>query len=232
MSSDSTNTTAFSQVELEEVNPHLRGGRVENRLGKTTPSSPDRDSNLDLPVLSSRAQHDKRVSQLRHRGGYFKEAHLSSTQALKPPTEFLLFQLSSGCNNDESSFVVLKQPTMTQSETTSTQDINQLKAWAALKRLTMEMTSAVVFVDFLTEPEDIIAHLSTKPPTDPTSNTFTPSITGIRSLLNQWVNSSLVTLAPSHPGLPNYSDQSIHCHSTVKKGIRHRSPSPDIVILD
>nr|CAD7432368.1 unnamed protein product [Timema monikensis] len=52
---------------FEEVNPHLRGGRVENHLGKTTPSSPDRDSNLDLPVLSSRAQHDKRVSQLRHR---------------------------------------------------------------------------------------------------------------------------------------------------------------------
>nr|CAD7199341.1 unnamed protein product [Timema douglasi] len=48
------------QVELEEVNPHLRGGRVENHLGKTTPSSPDRDSNLDLPVLSSRAKHDKR----------------------------------------------------------------------------------------------------------------------------------------------------------------------------
>nr|CAD7424604.1 unnamed protein product [Timema monikensis] len=41
------------QVELEEVNPHLRGGRVENHLGKTTPSSPDRDSNLDLPVLTS-----------------------------------------------------------------------------------------------------------------------------------------------------------------------------------
>nr|CAD7265937.1 unnamed protein product [Timema shepardi] len=59
----------IEKVELEEVNPHLRGGRVENHLGKTTPSSPDRDSNLDLPVLSSRAQHDKRVSQLRHRGG-------------------------------------------------------------------------------------------------------------------------------------------------------------------
>nr|CAD7396221.1 unnamed protein product [Timema poppensis] len=41
------------------MNPHLRGGRVENHLGKTTPSSPDRDSNLDLSVLSSRAQHDK-----------------------------------------------------------------------------------------------------------------------------------------------------------------------------
>nr|CAD7196030.1 unnamed protein product [Timema douglasi] len=59
----------IGKVELEEVNPHLRGRRVENHLGKTTPSSPDRDSNLDLPVLSSRAQHDKRVSQLRHRGG-------------------------------------------------------------------------------------------------------------------------------------------------------------------
>nr|CAD7427008.1 unnamed protein product [Timema monikensis] len=59
----------IGKVELEEVNPHLRGGRVENHLGKTTPSSPDRDSNLDLPVLSSRAQHDKRISQLRHRGG-------------------------------------------------------------------------------------------------------------------------------------------------------------------
>nr|CAD7201044.1 unnamed protein product [Timema douglasi] len=50
----------IGKVELEEVNPHLRGGRVENHLGKTTLSSPDRDSNLDLPVLSSRAQHDKR----------------------------------------------------------------------------------------------------------------------------------------------------------------------------
>nr|CAD7431723.1 unnamed protein product [Timema monikensis] len=63
------NGLGMGKVELKEVNPHLRGGRVENHLGKTTPSSPDRDSNLDLPVLSSRAQHDYRVSQLRHRGG-------------------------------------------------------------------------------------------------------------------------------------------------------------------
>nr|CAD7577462.1 unnamed protein product [Timema californicum] len=50
------------EVELEEMNPHLRGGRVENHLGKTIPSSPDQDSNLDLPVLSSRAQHNKRIA--------------------------------------------------------------------------------------------------------------------------------------------------------------------------
>nr|CAD7404464.1 unnamed protein product [Timema poppensis] len=56
-------------VIMKEVNPHLRGGKMENHLGKNHPSSPDRDSNLDLPVLSSRAQHDKSVSQIRHRGG-------------------------------------------------------------------------------------------------------------------------------------------------------------------
>nr|CAD7430512.1 unnamed protein product [Timema monikensis] len=48
----------IGKVELKEVNPHMRGGRVENHLGKTTPSSPDRDLNLDLLVLGSRAQHD------------------------------------------------------------------------------------------------------------------------------------------------------------------------------
>nr|CAD7412157.1 unnamed protein product [Timema poppensis] len=52
----------IGKVELEEINPQLRGGRVENHFEKTTPSSPDRDSNLDLPVLSSLAQHDKRCS--------------------------------------------------------------------------------------------------------------------------------------------------------------------------
>nr|CAD7571238.1 unnamed protein product [Timema californicum] len=60
LSTNYANGLGIGKVELEEVNPHLRGGRVENHLGKTTPSSPDRDSNLDLPVLSSRAQHDKR----------------------------------------------------------------------------------------------------------------------------------------------------------------------------
>nr|CAD7405594.1 unnamed protein product [Timema poppensis] len=62
-------TEEIGKVGSEEVNPHLRGGRAEDHLGKTTPSSPEQDSNLDLPVLGSRAQHDKRVSQLRHRGG-------------------------------------------------------------------------------------------------------------------------------------------------------------------
>nr|CAD7458790.1 unnamed protein product [Timema tahoe] len=40
-------------LNIEEVNPHLRGGRVENHLGKTTPSTLDRYSNPDLPVISS-----------------------------------------------------------------------------------------------------------------------------------------------------------------------------------
>nr|CAD7201497.1 unnamed protein product [Timema douglasi] len=56
-----SNGLEIRKVELEEVNPHLRGGRVENHFGKNPLSSPDLDSNLDLPVLSSRAQHDKRT---------------------------------------------------------------------------------------------------------------------------------------------------------------------------
>nr|CAD7608541.1 unnamed protein product [Timema genevievae] len=44
-------------IKVKEVNPLLRGGREENHLGKTTPSSPEKDSNLDLPVLGRLAQH-------------------------------------------------------------------------------------------------------------------------------------------------------------------------------
>nr|CAD7259609.1 unnamed protein product [Timema shepardi] len=58
LSTNYANVLGIGKVELEEVNPHVRGGRVKNHLGKTIPSSPDRDSNLDLPVLSSRAQYD------------------------------------------------------------------------------------------------------------------------------------------------------------------------------
>nr|CAD7393566.1 unnamed protein product [Timema cristinae] len=47
-------------VELEVVNPHLCGERMDSHLGKTTPSTPDQDLDLDLPVLSSQAKHDKR----------------------------------------------------------------------------------------------------------------------------------------------------------------------------
>nr|CAD7398896.1 unnamed protein product [Timema poppensis] len=37
------NGLEIGKVEIEEVNPHLRGLRVENHLGKGTPSSPDQD---------------------------------------------------------------------------------------------------------------------------------------------------------------------------------------------
>nr|CAD7266086.1 unnamed protein product [Timema shepardi] len=77
LSTNYANGVGIGKVELEEVNPHLRGGRLENHLGTRRPSSPDRDSNLHLPVLSSRDQHDKRVSQLRHRA-----VELNTTSAL------------------------------------------------------------------------------------------------------------------------------------------------------
>nr|CAD7587351.1 unnamed protein product [Timema genevievae] len=52
-----TEKAGLGRLNLEEVNSHLRGGRVENHLGKTT-SSPDRESNLNLPVLGSLARHE------------------------------------------------------------------------------------------------------------------------------------------------------------------------------
>nr|CAD7402262.1 unnamed protein product [Timema cristinae] len=42
LSTNYANGMGIGKVELEEVNPHLREVRVENHLGKTTPSSPDR----------------------------------------------------------------------------------------------------------------------------------------------------------------------------------------------
>nr|CAD7394474.1 unnamed protein product [Timema cristinae] len=59
---------------------------------KTNPSSPNRDSNLDLPILSSRAQHYKRVSQLRHREVWYARttARFSSQSALRPRHELVL----------------------------------------------------------------------------------------------------------------------------------------------
>nr|CAD7392414.1 unnamed protein product [Timema cristinae] len=50
--------TSLPMYNIEEVSLHLRGGRVENHLGKTIPSSPQGDSNLNLPVLGNLAQHE------------------------------------------------------------------------------------------------------------------------------------------------------------------------------
>ncbi|CAG2058540.1 unnamed protein product [Timema podura] len=46
----------LGRLNFKEVNPHLRGGRVQNHLETPTPHSSDRDSNLDLPGLGSMAQ--------------------------------------------------------------------------------------------------------------------------------------------------------------------------------
>nr|CAD7396374.1 unnamed protein product [Timema poppensis] len=58
----------IGKVELEEVNPHLRGGRVENHLGEKTVHH-NEIRTLISPSSAVELQHDKRVSQLRHRGG-------------------------------------------------------------------------------------------------------------------------------------------------------------------
>nr|CAD7433221.1 unnamed protein product [Timema monikensis] len=49
LSTNCANGLGIGKVELEEVNPHLRGGRVEKHLGKTTPVSPTEIRTLISP---------------------------------------------------------------------------------------------------------------------------------------------------------------------------------------
>nr|CAD7262000.1 unnamed protein product [Timema shepardi] len=46
-------TSALANYATEAVYSHFRGRRVENNFGKTVLSTPNRDSNLDLPVIGS-----------------------------------------------------------------------------------------------------------------------------------------------------------------------------------
>nr|CAD7263324.1 unnamed protein product [Timema shepardi] len=55
-----------SKIRQMEIIDKKQCDELDQLLGRESGKPPDRDSKLDLPVLSSRAQHDERVSQLRH----------------------------------------------------------------------------------------------------------------------------------------------------------------------
>nr|CAD7402831.1 unnamed protein product [Timema poppensis] len=81
----------LGRLNLEEGNPHFRGGRVESHLRKTCPSSSDRDSNLNFPVLGSLSQHE--ISAL---ANYATEADRRSRDAsLKRSIPEILHEISS-----------------------------------------------------------------------------------------------------------------------------------------
>nr|CAD7590978.1 unnamed protein product [Timema genevievae] len=48
----------LGRLYLEDVHPHLHGGRLENHFGKTTVRTPDKESNIERPVIGSLAQHE------------------------------------------------------------------------------------------------------------------------------------------------------------------------------
>nr|CAD7572944.1 unnamed protein product [Timema californicum] len=159
-------------VELEEVNPHSRGGRVENHLGKTTPSSLDRDSNLDLPILGSRAQHDKRVSQLRHRGGSYTllilqdESDTSNSVDEIVKTEIKLYDSSFGImNSNIDHFTPVDKSE--EDIVLHMEEVGYVKLNIALKGLRQEViailmeeegnVNLIIVVNMLCE-EDIVSH--------------------------------------------------------------------------
>nr|CAD7407455.1 unnamed protein product [Timema cristinae] len=64
LSTNYANGLGIGKVELEEVNPHLRGGRVKNYLGKTIPVHPTEirtsifpSSAVELNTTSALANH-------------------------------------------------------------------------------------------------------------------------------------------------------------------------------
>nr|CAD7442397.1 unnamed protein product [Timema bartmani] len=85
---ESNSQGEFLKLNLKDVSPHLRVGGVENRLGKTIPSSLDRDSNLALAVLGSLAQHEN--SALANYATEFY-VRLSSLCSFQTETHLIIF---------------------------------------------------------------------------------------------------------------------------------------------
>ncbi|CAG2056972.1 unnamed protein product, partial [Timema podura] len=69
LSTNYANGLVIGKVEFRGSEPAFAWRESGKPFRKNHPSSPDRDSNLDFPVLGGLTQHDWRVSQLRHRGG-------------------------------------------------------------------------------------------------------------------------------------------------------------------
>nr|CAD7569732.1 unnamed protein product [Timema californicum] len=74
LSTSYANGLGIGKVKLEEVNPHLRGGRVENHLGKTTPVHPTEirtsispSSAVELNTTSALANYATEVGLKRER---------------------------------------------------------------------------------------------------------------------------------------------------------------------
>nr|CAD7443146.1 unnamed protein product [Timema bartmani] len=78
----------IGKVEFRGSEPAFAWRESENHLVKTTSSSPDRDSNLDLPVLGGLAQHDWQYEYVRGSEPAFawreNENHLVKTTSSSP----------------------------------------------------------------------------------------------------------------------------------------------------
>nr|CAD7394796.1 unnamed protein product [Timema cristinae] len=129
LSTNYANGLGIGKVELEEVNPHLRGGGVENHLGKTTPSSLDRDSNLDLPVLSSQAQHKREKKVIGGRQVIEKSSSFQAEESSKVVESSQSVQQSSSRLVQSSvSSVSSSQKTVSSSSTSLSSDL-QSQLW-------------------------------------------------------------------------------------------------------
>nr|CAD7257132.1 unnamed protein product [Timema shepardi] len=101
LSTHYANGLGIGKVKLEEVNPHLHGGRVENHLGKTTPSSPYRVSSsispssaVELDTTSTLANY---ATEAGTRCGMASMAFLALPHGKWSNSDHVMFQTSLRC---------------------------------------------------------------------------------------------------------------------------------------
>nr|CAD7439997.1 unnamed protein product [Timema bartmani] len=93
LSTNYANGLGIGKVEFRGSEPAFAWRESGKPFRKHHPSSPDRDSNLDLPVLGSRAQHDERAHECggkQHSRSGRSESPLSEGQPRKYPDRKLL----------------------------------------------------------------------------------------------------------------------------------------------
>nr|CAD7572921.1 unnamed protein product [Timema californicum] len=80
-------------VELEEVNPNLRGGRVENHLGKTTPVHP-----TEIRTSISPSSAVDQLNTTNALANYATEAGVQSNKGVTPwtvcPLNWVIYELN------------------------------------------------------------------------------------------------------------------------------------------
>nr|CAD7590207.1 unnamed protein product [Timema genevievae] len=83
-------------LNIEEVSPHLRGGRVENHLGKTTPNSPNRDRTSISPSSAVELNTTRALANYATEAGKQKKGPRASSKIIESGLGLLCIYMCNG----------------------------------------------------------------------------------------------------------------------------------------